>query len=103
MIAYSSVPGEGYLSDKGVEKMRSAFAKDIFAQDMHHIYEQQTQYRDQLREQGRVSAAEIVAQINSETYRNSRVEALLVDLSVSWCGKQEKRCGIWCRPWQRVS
>lgn len=81
MIAYSSVPGEGYLSDKGVEKMRSAFAKDIFAQDMHHIYEQQTQYRDQLREQGRVSAAEIVAQINSGTYRNSRVEALLVDLS----------------------
>lgn len=64
MIVYSSVPGEGYLTDKGIEKMRSSFARDIFAHDMLHIYEQQTQYRDQLREQGQVSVSEIVEQIN---------------------------------------
>ena len=81
MIAYSTVPGEGYLSDKGVEKMRSTFAREIFSQDMLHIYEQQTQYRDQLREQGRESVAEIVAQINSGSYHNTKVEALLVSLS----------------------
>lgn len=81
MIAYSTVPGEGHLSDKGVEKMRSTFAREIFTQDMLHIYEQQTQYRDQLRSQGQVSVAEIVAQINSGVYSNSKVEALLVSLS----------------------
>lgn len=81
MIVYSSVPGEGYLSDKGIEKMRSSFARDIFAQDMLHIYEKQAQYRDQLREQGRESVAEIVAQINSGVYSNTKVEALLVSLS----------------------
>ena len=81
MIAYSTVPGEGYLSDKGVDTMRSTFARDIFKQDMLHIYEQQTQYRDQLREQGRDSVAEIVDQINSGSYRNTKVEALLVSLS----------------------
>ena len=81
MIAYSTVPGEGYLSDKGVEKMRSTFAREIFTQDMLHIYEQQTEYRDQLRSQGRDSVAEIVAQINSGGYHNTKVEALLVSLS----------------------
>ena len=81
MIAYSTVPGEGYLSDKGVEKMRSTFAREIFSQDMLHIYEQQTEYRDQLRSQGRDSVAEIVAQINSGSYRNTKVEALLMSLS----------------------
>ena len=81
MIVYSSVPGEGYLSDKGIEKMRSSFARDIFAQDMLHIYEKQTRYRDQLREQGRESVSEIVAQINSGVYSNTKVEALLVSLS----------------------
>ena len=81
MIAYSTVPGEGYLSDKGVETMRSTFARDIFKQDMHQIYAQQAQYRDQLREQGRESVAEIVAQINSGVYSNTKVEALLVSLS----------------------
>ena len=81
MIVYSSVPGEGYLSDKGIEKMRSSFARDIFAQDMLHIYEKQTQYRDQLRSQGRESVSEIVAQINSGVYSNAKVEDLLVSLS----------------------
>lgn len=81
MIAYSSVPGEGHLSKQGVEKMRSTFARDIFAQDLLHTYEQQTEYRDLLREQGRESVAEIVAQINAGNYRNSKVEALLVQLS----------------------
>ena len=81
MIAYSTVPGEGYLSDKGVETMRSTFARDIFKQDMHQIYAQQAQYRDQLREQGRESVAEIVAQINSGVYSNSKVEVLIVSLS----------------------
>ena len=81
MIAYSTVPGEGYLSDKGVEKMRSTFAREIFSQDMLHIYEQQTEYRDQLRTQGRDSVAEIVAQINNGNDHNSKVETLLVSLS----------------------
>lgn len=81
MIAYSSVPGEGYLSEQGVEKMRSVFAREIFSQELLHTYEQQTEYRDQLREQGRESVAEIVAQINSGSYSNSKVEALLVSLS----------------------
>lgn len=81
MIAYSTIPGEGYLSDKGVETMRSTFARDIFKQDMHQIYAQQAQYRDQLREQGRESVAEIVAQINSGVYGNTKVETLLVSLS----------------------
>ena len=81
MIAYSSVPGEGYLSEQGVEKMRSVFARDIFQQELLHTYEQQTEYRDQLREQGQESVAEIVAQINSGSYSNSKVEKLLVNLS----------------------
>lgn len=81
MIAYSSVPGEGYLSEQGVEKMRSVFARDIFQQEMLHTYEQQTNYRDQLRQQGRESVADIVAQINSGSYSNPKVEALLVKLS----------------------
>ena len=81
MIAYSSVPGEGHLSKQGVEKMRSVFAREIFAQDLLHTYEQQTEYRDLLREQGRESVAEIVEQINSGIYSNTKVEQLLVSLS----------------------
>ena len=48
LIAYSTVPGEGHLSTKGVEKMRSEFARDIFSQELLFTYQQQTEYRDRL-------------------------------------------------------
>lgn len=81
MIAYSSVPGEGYLSDKGVEKMRSRFAGEIFSQDMLHTYKRQTEYRDRLRSYGRESVAQIVEEINNSYYSNPQVEQLLIQLS----------------------
>lgn len=65
LLAYSAVENEGYLTKKGVQKLRSEFAKDIFAQDLHCIYEQQTEFRDELRAQSREKVAELVAQIKS--------------------------------------
>lgn len=81
LIAYSTVTGEGHLSTQGVEKMRSAFAREIFSQELLFTYQQQTQYRDRLREQGRESISEIVAKINAGEYQNPRIEELLVQLS----------------------
>ena len=81
LIAYSSVPGEGHLSKQGMENMRSALAREIFSQELLFTYQQQTEYRDRLREQGRESISEIVAQINAGTYRNPRVEGLLIRLA----------------------
>lgn len=81
LIACSTVPGEGHLSAKGVEKMRSAFAKEIFSQELMFTYQQQTEYRDRLREQGRERVSEIVAKINAGEYLNPRIEELLVQLS----------------------
>ena len=81
LIAYSSIPGEGYLSERGVENMRSAFARYIFSQELISTYEQQTAVRDQLRQQGGERVAEIVEQINAGNYRNEKTEDLLRKLS----------------------
>ena len=81
LIAYSAVPGEGHLSKQGMENMRSAFAREIFSQELMFTYQQQTEYRDRLREQGRERVSEIVAKINAGEYLNPRIEELLVQLS----------------------
>ena len=81
MMAYSIDPKEAYLTEKGIETIKGELAREIFRQDHLCIYQKQTEYRDQLREHGRESVAEIVAQINSGSYSNSKVEALLVSLS----------------------
>ncbi len=81
LIAYSIVPSEGYLTKKGVNNLRSSFAKDIFAQDLLCVYEQQTEHRDALKAESRKLIGEIIAKINNGAYDNPAVETLLVKLA----------------------
>ena len=81
LIAYSINPNEGYLSEKGVMALRSAFAKDIFAQDLLCEYKKQTEHRDALKVQSRKVLAELIAKINGGTYDNPTVENLLQTLA----------------------
>jgi hypothetical protein len=81
LIAYSTVESEGYLTKQGVQKLRSAFAKDIFAQDLLCIYEKQTEHRDNLRSTSKDALAEIISQINTGGCSNHHLEELLVQLA----------------------
>lgn len=81
LIAYSIVPSGGYLTKKGVNNLRSSFAKDIFAQDLLCVYEQQTEHRDALKAESRKLIGEIIAKINNGAYDNPAVETLLVKLA----------------------
>ena len=81
LIAYSTNPSEGYLSEKGVMGLRSSFAKDIFAQDLLCEYEKQTEHRDALKAQSREVLAETMARVNSGTYDNPQVEEVLQTLA----------------------
>ena len=81
LIAYSTAEGQGYLSPKGVNALRSSFAKDIFAQDLISVYEKQTEHRDALRINSREVIAEIVSKINSGVYDNPKLEEMLLHLS----------------------
>ena len=81
LIAYSTNPNEGYLSEKGVMALRSSFAKDIFAQDLLCEYKKQTEHRDALKVQSREVLAELIAKINGGTYDNPQVEDLLQALA----------------------
>ena len=81
LIVYSTNPKEGYLTEQGIENLRSAFAREIFAQDLVSIYARQTESRDKLRADSKSLVAEIVSQINSGDYDNPMVEKLLRRLS----------------------
>lgn len=81
MILYSTVENEGFLTKQGVNNLRSAFAKDIFAQDLLNEHEQQTAHRDDLRSQSKALISDIVGRINSGVYDNPEVEKLLMTLA----------------------
>ena len=81
LIAYSTVENEGYLTQKGVENLRSSFAKDIFQQDLLCIYERQTEHRDKLRAEARDIVEDLVSKINSEIYISASIQHKLLELA----------------------
>ena len=48
MMAWSTVPGEAYLTRDGIRNIKSALTNQIFKQEMLHTYEQKSQSRDKL-------------------------------------------------------
>jgi len=81
LIAYSTVENEGYLTQKGVENLRSSFAKDIFQQDLLCVYEKQTEHRDKLRAEARYVVDDLVSKINFEIDINSSIQQKLLELA----------------------
>lgn len=81
LMVYADEGIKPYLSKQGVMNLRSAFANDIFAQELLCVYEKQTEHRDALRLQSREVIAEIVSRINSGTYDNPKLEEMLLQLA----------------------
>lgn len=81
LMVYSTEEKQAYLSKEGVMKVRSSFAKDIFAQDLLCVYEKQTEYRNELKLNSREVIEEIISKINSGVYDNPKLEEMLLNLS----------------------
>ena len=80
LMVWSEDEKEGYLSEKGIEKLRSSFAKSIFAQDWCNIYDRYTEARNTLRQESRERMREIIRAINAGSYENKTIEHLLLQL-----------------------
>lgn len=81
LMIYSTNPKEGFLTQLGVEHIRSTLGKAIFAQDLQSVYEKQTEHRDALRAQSKELIAKIVEQINAHTFDNPALEQKLLLLA----------------------
>ena len=64
LIVYSSDPRQGYLTKDGMAAIRSAFANDIFHEDMKSIYQAQTLTRNELKALSENNMKEIVARLS---------------------------------------
>ena len=81
MMAYSIDPNEPYLTEKGIETIKSNLAKEIFQQDLLQIYQKQTDFRDKLRHESKEQIDRIVAEINAGNFSDPVLEQMLLQLS----------------------
>jgi hypothetical protein len=81
MIAYSTKPNEAYLTENGIENIKSNLAKVIFRQDLISISQKQTEHRDRLRAEARDIVEDLVSKINSEIYISASIQHKLLELA----------------------
>lgn len=67
MVIFSTAPKEGYLTQDGIRQVKSAFARRIFRQDLMHVYEQKTAYRNQLQQNAAEAMQELIRQMRDGT------------------------------------
>lgn len=81
MICYSTDPREGYLTKKGIEKMKSGLVKNIFGQELEGIYIEQSKRRDELRLESREVLLKLISEMKNNRFQNDKVEELFIDFA----------------------
>ena len=81
LLVYSTNPKQGFLTTKGIDQIRSAFANDIFHDDLQSIYQEQTLSRDELKAVSKTEFESIVRKIHQGGFDNSQLENLILKLN----------------------
>lgn len=70
----------GFLTNNGIEKIRSGFANDIYADELHHICEQQTDLRNLLKKESEQMMKSLAKGISENKNFNAELLNLVAKL-----------------------
>lgn len=82
MMAWSTQPGEAYLTREGIQRIKSVLTNQIFRQEMLHTYEQKSQSRDELVRQARRAMSQLTREMSSGICNCPAAEVLMQRLVV---------------------
>ena len=80
IVVYSVDPKEGYLTKDGIEKIRSAFANDIYRDELQNLYQQQTIVRDKLRSEAENVMKDMLSELQNNNEFDPQLEQLILKL-----------------------
>ena len=78
IVVYSTNEREGFLTEHGIEKIRSGFANDIYADELHHLYAQQTNIRNLLKKESAVLMHKLAEDIRQSNYKDKQLYELII-------------------------
>ena len=94
MICYSADSKSGYLTERGIEQIKSGLAKEIFRNDLTEIYARQTQRRDSLNQDSQKVLRQLIQQMQDGSLSNERIEQLMLELTKQLKNTSgKKQCG----------
>ena len=80
MMAWSAKPGQAYLNQEGIRKIKSELTRDIFQGELLHLYEQKSSSRDELVRQCRKEILELTKRMRLEFCDSPVLEAKMLGL-----------------------
>ncbi len=86
MICYSTNPKEGYLTKRGIEKIKSKLTNEIFKQELTSLYREKTIRRDELKAQSKIALEKL-----KNAKISPKIENMLLELKtqlISTTGKK---------------
>ncbi len=98
IVVYSENTHEGYLTKNGIEKIRSAFANDIYKDELQNLYQQQTQVRDKLRSEAESVMKNMLSELQSDSYENPQLEQLVLKLQTQLKNSKGKKVYGYLQP-----
>ena len=81
IIVYSANEREGFLTNRGIEKIRSGFANDIYQDELHHLYQQQTDLRNLLKKESSEFMRKLVNDIAGNAFEDTELIKLVGKLN----------------------
>ena len=80
IIVYSTNERKGFLTKQGIEKIRSGFVNDIYADELKHLYQQQTDTRDLLKAESAKHMRQLAEEVSSGKCIDTELIVLLKKL-----------------------
>ena len=80
IIVYSTNDREGFLTNHGIEKIRSGFANDIYSDELHHLYSQQTDLRNLLKEDSKTLMKSLAEKLKYDDCGDDKLCKLIFQL-----------------------
>ena len=89
IVVYSTNEREGFLTEHGIEKIRSGFMNDIYADELKHLYQQQTETRDLLK----AESAKLMKQLSCDIADNNCIDTEIIALMQKLYGQLQNTKG----------
>ena len=81
MMAWSTVPGEAYLTRDGIRNIKSKLTNQIFRQEILHTYEQKSQSRDDLVREARRAIRKLTQEMARSICTEPAIEQKMAQLA----------------------
>ncbi len=98
LLIFSTDIKEGFLTENGIEQIKSALANDIFHNELYQVYEKQTAVRDNLRSEAENVMKNLLSELQNNNQFNPQLEQLVLKLQTQLRNSKGKKVYGYLQP-----